>query len=41
MAGGPSEMQRAEESMARSEGVPVIKLHLDKEMLATTTWSRI
>ena len=29
--GGPSEMQRAEESMARSEGVPVIKLHLDKE----------
>ena len=31
VAGGPSEMQRAEESMARSEGVPVIKLHLDKE----------
>ena len=29
--GGPSEMQRAEESMARSEGVPVIKLHVDKE----------
>ena len=29
--GGPSEMQRAEESMARSEGVPVITLHLDKE----------
>ena len=31
VAGGPSEMQRAEESMARSEGVPVIKLHFDKE----------
>ena len=31
VAGGPSEMQRAEESMARSEGVPVIKLHVDKE----------
>ena len=31
--GGPSEMQRAEESMARSEGVPVIKLHLDKEQV--------
>ena len=31
--GGPSEMQRAEESMARSEGVPVIKLHLDKEFV--------
>ena len=26
-------MQRAEESMARSEGVPVIKLHLDKEQV--------
>ena len=26
-----SEMQIAEESMARSEGVPVIKLHLEKE----------
>ena len=31
VAGGMSEMQRAEESMARSEGVPVIKLHVDKE----------
>ena len=31
--GGPSEMQRAEESMARSEGVPVIKLHVDKEQV--------
>ena len=31
VAGGPSEMQRAEESMARSEGVLVIKLHVDKE----------
>ena len=31
VAGGMSEMQRAEESMARSEGVPVIKLHLDKK----------
>ena len=31
VAGGPSEMQRAEESMAWSEGVPVIKLHLDKK----------
>ena len=30
VAGGMSEMQRAEESMARSEGVPVIKLSLDK-----------
>ena len=29
--GGLSDMQKAEESMARSEGVPVIKLHLDKE----------
>ena len=28
---GPSEMQRAEESMARDKGVPVIKLYLDKE----------
>ena len=28
---GPSEMQRAEESMARDKGVPVIKLPLDKE----------
>ena len=36
--GGPSEMQRAEESMARSEGVPVIKLHLDKEEVG---WSNI
>ena len=26
-------MQRAEESMARSEGVPVIKLHLDKKQV--------
>ena len=34
VAGGPSEMQRAEESMARSEGVPVIKLHLDKEQVS-------
>ena len=33
--GGPSEMQRAEESMARSEGVPVIKLHLDKEQFSS------
>ena len=33
VAGGPSEMQRAEESMARSEGVPVIKLHFDKEQV--------
>ena len=42
VAGGPSEMQRAEESMARSEGVPVIKLHLDKEEVAPrTTWRRI
>jgi hypothetical protein len=31
--GGPSEMQRAEESMARSEGVPVIKLHLDRDFV--------
>ena len=29
--GGMSEMQIAEESMARSEGVPVIKMHMDKE----------
>ena len=28
--GGPSEMQRAEESMAIDKGVPVIKLHLDR-----------
>ena len=27
--GGPSEMQKAEESMARDKGVPVIKLYLD------------
>ena len=33
VAGVPSEMQRAEESMARSEGVPVIKLHLDKQQV--------
>ena len=33
VAGGMSEMQRAEESMARSEGVPVIKLHLDGEQV--------
>ena len=26
-------MQRAEESMAKSEGVPVIKLHVDKEQV--------
>ena len=37
VAGGPSEMQRAEESMARSEGVPVIKLHLDKEQVGLGT----
>ena len=36
VAGGMSEMQRAEESMARSEGVPVIKLHLDKERVYST-----
>ena len=35
VAGGPSEMQRAEESMARSEGVPVIKLHVDKEWVGS------
>ena len=35
VAGGPSEMQRAEESMARSEGVPVIKLHLDNEQFSS------
>ena len=34
VAGGPSEMQRAEESMAMDKGVPVIKLHLDKEQVA-------
>ena len=40
--GGPSEMQRAEESMARDKGVPVIKLHLDKEEVGTpATSSRI
>ena len=33
VAGGMSEMQRAEESMARSEGVPVIKLHLDRDFV--------
>merc|ERR1719160_1177684 len=31
--GGPSEMQRAEESMAKDKGVPVIKLYLDKEFV--------
>ena len=31
VAGGMSEMQIAEESMARSEGVPVMKVHMDKE----------
>ena len=31
--GGPSEMQRAEESMARDKGVPIIKLYLDKELV--------
>ena len=29
--GGMSEMQIAEESMARSEGVPVMKVYVDKE----------